>query len=316
MQGRLESDKRIRARTGKLLEDSPEYLKEYYYSLSSVKTPSTAYNYVVYVKAFINSLKTQPNRVSDIKVSDVGEFFNSKMDKSNNYIRMLHSSLSSFFDYFVMSGEIEKNPLVTIKKPKARNMQEKDCPTVQEFNELVEYVRVESNPLWVKQNILILYMLMLTGMRVSALTEIDISDFDFKNATVSVITKGEKRQVYNILPIRDKIIDYIETDRKRILDGYPMTEALFLSTHRKRISVSAVQRFIKAMSERAWVGSYTPHDFRRAFVTTLLEKTGDIAFVSRAVGHSDVSTTMRYAISNGKESEKSAEILGSMLKLK
>ena len=110
--------------------------------------------------------------------------------------------------------------------------------------------------------------------------------------------------------MRNALVDWIE-DRKEKLSNHH-TDALFISNQRKRIGINAVVSIVKKYSLEGLGYEITPHKLRAAFCTILYEKTGDIEFVRRAVGHSCIETTQRYIVDDDSAKDEAASIMGKI----
>ena len=148
----------------------------------------------------------------------------------------------------------------------------------------------------------------MTGMRETALTEINMNDIDFINGTVKIIDKRHKTHVYKMnRAIRESLEDWI-ADREEKLAGQKI-DALFISNQKKRVSVSCVVQIVKKYSLEGLGYSISPHKLRAAFCTILYNDTKDVEFVRRAVGHTCIETTLRYIADDDSARSEAAERL-------
>ena len=92
-----------------------------------------------------------------------------------------------------------------------------------------------------------------------------------------------------------------------------MTDALFISKYGERISAKGVSNIVKKYTEEALGKPLSPHKLRAGFCSILYNKTHDTEFVRRAVGHSNISTTQRYIVTDGDEKRQSASIIGKAI---
>ena len=92
------------------------------------------------------------------------------------------------------------------------------------------------------------------------------------------------------------------------------TDALFLSDQGNRLSVRGLDKLVRTRTQRFLGKELSPHKIRAGFCSILYNKTHDVAFVSKAVGHSNPTVTMRYIVTDNSEREKSAKIFNNILK--
>ena len=107
--------------------------------------------------------------------------------------------------------------------------------------------------------------------------------------------------------IRKALVDWIE-DRKTKLDDN-QTDALFISNRRKRIGEKTLVAIVEKYSLEGLGYKISPHKLRESFCSILYEKTKDIEFVRRAVGHSCIETTQRYIVDDDTAKDESASII-------
>lgn len=148
------------------------------------------------------------------------------------------------------------------------------------------------------RDIAILTLLLNTGLRVSELVGIDVTDIDWKEKKIKVRRKGGKEQgIYFNDAVEEALLDYIENERRTDTDD---EKALFISRMKQRITVRSVERLVKKYTQNVVTSKkITPHKLRSTFATTLYGDTesgagGDIYIVADALGHSSLETVKKY----------------------
>ena len=145
-----------------------------------------------------------------------------------------------------------------------------------------------------------------TGLRQSAITEIDISDIDFEEMKIQVVEKGNVYKDVIIDPDTVRLIRECIEERGEISDN----DALFVSTYKNRITKQFMRRFFEKyaidLNKRI-----TPHKMRATCATNLYLQTGDIYIVADRLGHSNIENTKRYTdtVDKGREA---AKIMGQL----
>ena len=158
-----------------------------------------------------------------------------------------------------------------------------------------------------ERDIAIITLLLGTGIRVSELVGLDLSDVDFNNNGVMVTRKGGSQMVvYFGEEVEKALRNYLETYRKAVtpLAGYE--NALFLSTQRRRIGVQAVENMVKKYASQITNKRITPHKLRSTYGTALYKETGDIYLVADVLGHKDVNTTKKHYAAIDEDRRRSA----------
>jgi site-specific recombinase XerD len=137
-----------------------------------------------------------------------------------------------------------------------------------------------------------LYVLMDTGMRVSALASIRVRDIDLIERRIRVIEKGGKER---ILPFGVQVQRWLR--RYLVAAGLGVEEVLFPGYTGRPISRKRIDEVIKKCATRAGVreGRVSAHDLRRAFAREFLRNGGDMESLRQMLGHSSYAMVKRYA---------------------
>lgn len=144
------------------------------------------------------------------------------------------------------------------------------------------------------RDLAILDLLYSTGIRVGELVQLNIADVDLEQRECIVFGKGEKeRRVYFDAKAKIHLSEYI----KRRSDNNP---ALFvtLDAPYDRLKISGVEIWLRELGRRLSTERIHPHKFRRTMATRAIDKGMPIEQVQKILGHSQIDTTMQYAIVN------------------
>ena len=145
-----------------------------------------------------------------------------------------------------------------------------------------------------KRNLAIIDLLYSTGVRVGELVNLNISDVDFEARECIVFGKGDKeRRVYFDAKTKIHLQDYINSRT----DDNP---ALFvtLDVPHDRLKISGVEIQLRLLGMRLGLTRIHPHKFRRTMATRAIDKGMPIEQVQKILGHSQINTTLQYAIVN------------------
>jgi len=244
--------------------------------------------------------------LSDISSQDIREYMSyvqSLNRCSNVTMDSTRRILNTFFNTISNEGYIQVNPMVKIKKIKSAKKVKKPYTDFE-----IEKMRDELNsrPGNTKHNLLFKYrdqalfeLLLSSGIRLRECVQLNKEDIDLQNRTFIVLGKGNKeRTCYFSVKCQyylDKLLNFEYTGSTK---KYQDVEALFISKNQKndyRLGSNSIERRIRELGQRCGVKAH-PHKFRRTFATTLLNKGVPIEQIKELLGHSNIDTTMIYAI--------------------
>ena len=204
------------------------------------------------------------------------------------------SAIKSFYKYMYSEIEIiDTNVAAKLTNPKISQRQPVYL-TLSETETLLETISKEPNDFLRARDMAIVFTFLTTGMRLSELVSINLSDVN--NDSFKIIGKGNKeRTVYLTKNCQDLINNYIIKRAQYLKDDN--INALFVSTRKKRISNRTVQATIDKYLEKAGFDTkiYSTHKLRHT-AATLMYKYGnvDIRALKDILGHASVSTTQIY----------------------
>ncbi len=199
---------------------------------------------------------------------------------------------NSYYNFLTRENIISKNPLCGIKMPKL----EKKLPnylTVEEIDKLLD-IKLEKPTDY--RNKAMLELLYATGMRISELTNLLISQIDFDDDLVRVMGKGKKER---IIPLNDTAIkclkEYIDNYRSFLLK-LNTSEYVFINNFGNTISRQGFFKILKKLCNKAGIKKeVSPHTLRHSFATHLLNNGADLRIIQELLGHENLVTTEIYA---------------------
>ena len=215
-----------------------------------------------------------------------------RKNKKTTIARKL-SAIRSFFKYLVKNGVISENPAELVLTPK----QDKTIPVYLSVDEIFRLLdSIQTDTLLGLRNRAIFETLYSSGIRVSELAEMNISDIDFSEAVIRVSGKGGKQR---IVPVGQKALAAIKTYRTRLqkqTGSLLINEGpLFLNRFNKRLSPRSIARILKKLVETiGLLAPVSPHALRHTFATHMLDAGADLRTVQELLGHKSLSTTQKY----------------------
>ena len=199
------------------------------------------------------------------------------------------SALRTFFDFCMREAVTTRNPARSVSAPKAP----KRLPKVLDTDRTSALVELDGeDPLSLRDRAM-LELTYSSGLRLSELCSLDVTDVDLEGGLVKVLGKGRKGRVVPVGRYARKAIQAWLPERAALAG--PGEPALFVSRQGRRISARSVQsRFARRALERGTGVHVHPHMLRHSFATHLLESSGDLRAVQELLGHADIGTTQIY----------------------
>lgn len=242
-----------------------------------------------YQSVLLKLFSMVPVSVLHMKTEHIRSYLSAYADRtkcSKSNLDNIRRILSSFFTWLEEESYILKNPVRRIHKIKVDK-------TVKETysDEAMERMRDECHCL---RDLAIIDLLASSGMRVGELVRLNREDIDFDNRECIVFGKGSKeRPVYFDARTKIHLKNYLDSRT----DDNP---ALFVSLLKpyNRLQISGVEIRLRSLGRELGIPKVHPHKFRRTLATKAIDKGMPIEQVQRLLGHTQIDTTMQYAMIN------------------
>ena len=250
---------------------------------------NTVKAYEADISSFFQWLDNEDLKYKNLQEGHINQYisflFQRKMRSSS--VNRKISSIKSFYIFLVKRNFVKNSPLNDLVTPK----QEKYLPesmSEAEVDKLLNSPDV-SNKIENRDKAMI-EMLYATGMRISELVNLKITDVDMKRCVVKVFGKGSKER---LVPFGETALDSLRSylnEREQ-----SSSKEIFLSNRGKKMTRVAFWQRVKVYLIRENLkNSISPHTLRHAFATHLLNRGADLRSVQLLLGHSDLSTTQIY----------------------
>ena len=250
---------------------------------------NTVKAYEADISSFFQWLDNEDLKYKNLQEGHINQYisflFQRKMRSSS--VNRKISSIKSFYIFLVKRNFVKNSPLNDLVTPK----QEKYLPesmSEAEVDKLLNSPDV-SNKIENRDKAMI-EMLYATGMRISELVNLKITDVDMKRCVVKVFGKGSKER---LVPFGETALDSLKSylnEREQ-----SSSKEIFLSNRGKKMTRVAFWQRVKIYLIRENLkNSISPHTLRHAFATHLLNRGADLRSVQLLLGHSDLSTTQIY----------------------
>ena len=242
------------------------------------------------------------NNVNNIKINVIEDYL--KYLSNNNYtvtsIARKLTTIKNFHNYLYQRKKININVAESIERPKVR----KTLPKTMTVEQVDILLNIECKTPFDYRNKAMLELLYGTGLRISELLDLKLSDIDLENCVIRCFGKGSKER---IVPIGEYVLYYIQEylNERPKLSKNNKSDYLFLNKSGNHLSRFSFFKIIKKLLKEKNINvNVSPHTLRHSFATHMLEYGADLRTIQELLGHSDIATTKIYThISNNRIKE-------------
>lgn len=246
----------------------------------------TLHYYKITIEKLLSYIKTPVRKITTEEIRKYLVEYQQINNCSKVTVDNVRRNISSFFSWLEEEDYILKSPMKRIHKIKTKQQVKETIS-----DEAIEQLRDNCRCL---RDLAMIDLLYSTGIRVGELVNLNISDVDFEARECIVFGKGAKeRKVYFDAKAKIHLQQYLESR----MDNNP---ALFvtLDSPYDRLKISGVEIRIRKLGRSLKLNKIHPHKFRRTMATRAIDKGMPIEQVQKILGHSQIDTTMQYAIVN------------------
>ncbi|MBE5957801.1 MAG: site-specific tyrosine recombinase XerD [Lachnospiraceae bacterium] len=243
--------------------------------------------------------------VDAVTVEDLNDYISYLKEKGRaaTTISRTIASMKAFFSFtneFRYSRENVANamkaPKIEKKEPKVLSVKDIDallkCPSKNTPKELRDKAMLE--------------LMYATGMRVSELINLKVSDISFENQCIICHDRTKDRIIPFGADAKNALMNYLKNGRDRLVESNSRNNILFPNISGQEMSRQGVWKIIKSYGKKAGIkAEITPHTLRHSFASHLVENGAELKAVQEMLGHSDISTTQIYLT---KESKRLREV--------
>jgi integrase/recombinase XerC len=261
--------------------------------LSSEKRFSehTVKSYTTDLKQFISFLSSEfqiIDEINEISFQIIRTWIASLLEKglSPRSVNRKISTLKTYFKFLIREGKLIENPMMKVVAPKSK----KRLPVFIEEDQIASLLNeVQFEEGFVGQrNKLIIELFYVTGIRLSELINIKISDVDFNNQSIKVLGKRNKER---IIPLSSTTINSLNN----FIENNQKNHFLFTNLDGMKLYTKLVYRLVnKYIAKISSVNKKSPHILRHTFATHMLNNGADINAIKELLGHANLSATQVY----------------------
>ena len=283
----------------KKIEDFESYLlleKKY-----SENTINSYKNDLIKFKEYFQNKSLKNLNSKDLKqyIRQINKSMNAKSVSRNI------STLKSFYKFLLLEKYVNKSPLTNIVMPKIK----KDLPKVLSEEEVTKLLDFKEKDSYDYRNKAMLELMYSSGLRVTELINLKLTDIDLDLEIVRIFGKGSKERVIPLGQYASLALKEYITYHRTSLAKNKNSDYLFLSSRADKMTRQAFFKIIKKIAKQQNIKTeFSPHTLRHSFATHLLKHGADLRSIQELLGHSDVSSTQIYThITNEKLKENYKE---------
>lgn len=324
--GRLEKETQFYEKMKVKLQGMPKILSEYCTSMRANRKAYTTVgvyiNNVLHFANFVCCGKIPEDFYKNITPGDVESYMisletretkNGTKRMGDDILQARWSSLNTFFEWLIQRGYIEKNPMRIVSRPKNNTEHKVTFLTKSEISKLFKAVDNNPNKVIAMRDKALFSLAISTGMRASAIVNINKEDIIWDDGIIKVI---EKRQKVREIPIGENTINVLKewiSVRDKAFENFNST-ALFVSQKNGRLSPDAANDALKKYCLEAGIQKrITLHKLRSSAATSLAAAKVDIQTIGNILGHRSTATTLRYVAVLDENKKNAVGILDKLV---
>ena len=247
--------------------------------------------------------KNKINEPRSITRKNITDFlFNLRKSISPTSIARILSTIKNFHRFLLRDKITSSDPSELIETPRL-DKKIPDFLSVEEVGSLLKAPNIKRRH--GIRNRAILELMYATGLRVSELTAIKISDINLEVGFIKCTGKGSKERIVPLGKVAQHFLTKYEFEARKKFLGDSVCSYLFLAQGGKKISRQSVWKIIKQIVNKAKIKKkVSPHTLRHSFATHLLENGADLRSVQEMLGHASITTTQIYTHINQRRLKK------------
>lgn len=271
------------------IEEYADYLK-----IEKKKTKNTFDAYMGDLREFLKYLEEKGVPAVSCKNTEVvGYLLKLKEEgKSTATTNRKIASVRLYYKYLMERGLVAENPADNIKTVKVEK-KGIEYLTIEEIDNLLS---LPDDSLKGKRDRAILEVLYATGIRVSELVNVKVSDVNIRMGFVTLTGESSKARIVPLgRPARAALEEYIYDVRKGLVRDGEDDDSLFVNYHGKKLTRQGLWKIIKEYASKAGIeNKITPQTLRHSFAVHMVQNGADLKSLQELLGHEDISATQIY----------------------
>jgi integrase/recombinase XerD len=204
----------------------------------------------------------------------------------------LVAGLHSFYRFLLYHHYIEQDPSELLETPK-KELHLPDVLSLEEIDRMIAQIDMSKSES--HRNRAIIEMLYGSGLRVSELVNLRLSNMYLKEGYMRIMGKGSKQRLVPVSPVAVKWFGYWMEDRNRLNIKPEAVDIAFVNRYGRQLTRAIIFTIIKTLAREAGIQkTISPHTLRHSFATHLLQNGADLRIIQQLLGHESISTTEIY----------------------
>ena len=204
----------------------------------------------------------------------------------------LIAGIHSFYRFLLYHHYIEQDPSELLETPK-KELHLPDVLSLEEIDKMIAQIDMSKSES--HRNRAIIEMLYGSGLRVSELVNLRLSDIYLKEGYMRITGKGSKQRLVPISPVAAEGFGYWMQDRSVLDIKAEATDIAFVNRYGRQLTRAMIFTIIKTLARAAGIQkTISPHTLRHSFATHLLQNGADLRIIQQLLGHESISTTEIY----------------------
>lgn len=320
MEGRLQREQCIERQTLDFIGRQKEtYLEEFFRRMVN-KSMTTREKYIRYVVEFIDFCKQHFEAdvlsidiIRQIDLTLMNQYIlqisikqdGSMKKNAPTIVNAKISAVSAFFKFWISKGVLTQNLCDLVERLRVPEQDNLVYLEQDEINEVMQNIAngvgssiaKQRQTTWMLRDKLLIMLPLVTGIRISALLDINVGDINVELGILQVVEKEEKTRSFEIQGLMECIQEWLDQRELIVNARGGENEALFITVYGgqcKRMTATAANKIITKYTASTHK-PITAHKLRATMATSLYDATGDIYLVSTLLGHNSTEVTRRYA---------------------
>jgi len=279
-----------------LCSENKKILDKYQLELITTKykeEKTTVHSYIEDLYKYLEYMEKENIKTyKDIKYENITNYLK-YLDENNYKVTSITRKIVSIKLFHKYLNETYNLPNVSLKITNPKFYRK--LPNILTIEEIDNLLDIKLNNAFDYRNKAMLELMYSSGLRVSELVDLKLSNINLEYNYVRCFGKGKKERIVPIGEIAKEYLElYINEYRNTMLKGYH-TENIFLNNHGKEMTRQGFFLIIKKIAEEKKIGkNITPHMLRHSFATHLLNNGADLRTIQEMLGHTNISTTQIY----------------------
>ena len=204
----------------------------------------------------------------------------------------LVAGIHSFYRFLLYHHYIEQDPSELLETPK-KELHLPDVLSLEEIDRMIAQIDMSKSES--HRNRAIIEMLYGSGLRVSELVNLRLSEMYLKEGYLRITGKGSKQRLVPVSPVAVKWFGYWMEDRNRLDIKPEAVDIAFVNRYGRQLTRAMIFTIIKTLAREAGIQkTISPHTLRHSFATHLLQNGADLRIIQQLLGHESISTTEIY----------------------